>query len=271
MLIISKKMSISAKLSFNLLLLSSITFLTTATIFSPSYTQTSILLATSENEEDESGDGDGNGDSSDGDNSNTDQPQEEEAPEAQPQPQTAPQQQLQQPQQPQQPSPSTTTQQNGQQQEQTPLENFIISGKIVSLLPIQNNTWIADGDWRLVAENAKAKSFSTQMVWTSADGTQSHTHEFQNLRLLDNNTNVAMAPGITLNLDGVLDVGTNGAIDWPSVPARVYLGNGQTIVVAVDDTATNFHFGGQPVYGLVTSFSPCGPPGPSMEVLPRCE
>jgi hypothetical protein len=270
MLFISKKMSISAKLSFNLLLLSSITFLTMATIFSPSYTQTSILLATSENEEDESGDGDGNGDSSDGDNSNSDQPQEGEVSEPQPQPQTAPQQQLQQPQQPQQPSPSTTTQQNGQQQ-QTPLENFIISGKIVSLLPIQNNTWIADGDWRMVAENARAKSFSTQMVWTSADGTQSHTHEFQNLRLLDNNTNVAMAPGITLNLDGVLDVGTNGAIDWPGVPARVYLGNGQTLVVAIDDTATNFHFGGQPVYGLVTSFSPCGPPGPSMEVLPRCE
>jgi hypothetical protein len=224
-------------------------------------------------------DGDGNGDSSDGDNgSSSDQPEEEEASEPPPQlqPQPVPQQQQQQSQQQpqqqlQQPSPSTAQQQDGQQQQQPPLENFIINGKIISLLPVENNTWIADGDWRMAAENGKAKSFSTQMVWTSADGTQSHTHEFQNLRLLDNNTIVEMAPGNTLILDGVLDVGTNGVIDWPSVPARVYFGNGQTIVVAVDDAATNLHFGGQPVYGLVTSFSPCGAPGPSMEVLPRCE
>jgi len=253
-----------------MILLLAVALLTLAMILSPFSTQTVILLATSENDEDDSNDGDGNGDSSDGDNGNSDQPAEEAASEPQPQPQLIPQQQQSQlSQQQQQPSPSTP-QQDGQQQE-PPLENFIISGKIVSLLPIENNTWIADGDWRMVAENGKAKSFSTQMVWTSADGTQSHTHEFQNLRLLDNNTNVAMAPGITLNLDGVLDVGTNGVIDWPGVPSRVYFGNGQTIVVAIDDAVTNYHFGGQPIYGLVTSFSPCGAPGPSMEVLPRCE
>jgi len=253
-----------------MILLLAVALLTLAMILSPFSTQTVILLATSENDEDDSNDGDGNGDSSDGDNGNSDQPAEEAASEPQPQPQLIPQQQQSQlSQQQQQPSPSTP-QQDGQQQE-PPLENFIISGKIVSLLPIENNTWIADGDWRMVAENGKAKSFSTQMVWTSADGTQSHTHEIQNLRLLDNNTNVAMAPGITLNLDGVLDVGTNGVIDWPGVPSRVYFGNGQTIVVAIDDAVTNYHFGGQPIYGLVTSFSPCGAPGPSMEVLPRCE
>ena len=261
-----------------MILLLAVALLTLAMILSPSFTQSAILLATSENEEDDSSDGDGNGDSSDGDNGNSDQP-EEEASEPQPQPQAQPQpvpQQQQQSQQPQQQQQQPQTQPLpeqplGAQQQQPPLENFIISGKIVSLLPIENNTWIADGDWKMVGENGLAKSFSTQMVWTSADGTQSHTHEFQNLRLLDNNTIVAMAPGITLNLDGVLDVGTNGAIDWPGVPARVYFGNGQTIVVAIDDAVTNFHFGGQPIYGLVTSFSPCGAPGPSMEVLPRCE
>jgi len=255
-----------------MILLLAVALLTLAMILSPFSTQTVILLATSENGEDDSSDGDGNGDSSDGDNGNSDQPEEEEAsePQPQPQPQLIPQQQQSQLSQQQQQPSLSTPQQDGQQQE-PPLENFIISGKIASLLPIENNTWIADGDWRMVAENGKAKSFSTQMVWTSADGTQSHTHEFQNLRLLDNNTNVAMAPGITLNLDGVLDVGTNGVIDWPGVPSRVYFGNGQTIVVAIDDAVTNYHFGGQPTYGLVTSFSPCGAPGPSMEVLPRCE
>jgi hypothetical protein len=46
---------------------------------------------------------------------------------------------------------------------------------------------------------------------------------------------------------------------------------GQTLVVALDDAATNSHFGNQPVFGLVMSLTPCGVPGPSMEVLPRCE
>jgi hypothetical protein len=109
------------------------------------------------------------------------------------------------------------------------------------------------------------------MTWTSADGTKSHTHEFQNFRLLDNGTEVLMSPGDTLILDGVTDVGTNGIIDWQGVPTRLYFGNGQTLVVALDDAATNSHFGNQPVFGLVMSLTPCGVPGPSMEVLPRCE
>jgi hypothetical protein len=221
-----------------------------------------------------------------------DEQQEEEEDQQPQEPSEAPPQQPQQPQQPQLPlqpqpdQPSAIQQQqqplpqqpqqpqqplSGAQQQQSPLEDFILSGKINSLLPTGNNTWIADGNWNLVAENGSAKSFMTQMTWTSADGTKAHTHEFQNFVHADNGTNVAMSPGDTLILDGVMDVGTNDVIDWQSVPARLYFGNGQTIVVALDDAATNSHFGNQPVFGLVTSLTPCGSPGPSMEVLPRCE
>jgi hypothetical protein len=197
------------------------------------------------------------------------QPQQPQQPQPQLQPQpdqpSAIQQQQQPlPQQPQQPL-------AGAQPQQSPLEDFILSGKINSLLPTGNNTWIAEGNWNLVAENGSAKSFMTQMTWTSADGTKAHTHEFQNFRLLDNGTDVLLSPGDTLILDGVMDVGTNDVIDWQGVPTRLYFGNGQTIVVALDDAATNSHFGNQPVFGLVTSLTPCGSPGPSMEVLPRCE
>jgi hypothetical protein len=151
------------------------------------------------------------------------------------------------------------------------LENFILDGKIVSLLPTGNNTWIADGNWKMVAENGSEKSFVTQMTWTSADGNKSHTHEFQNFRPSDNSTRVAFMPGDTLILDGIMDVGTNNVIDWYDVPTRLYFGNGQTLVVAVDAAATNSHFGDQPVFGLITSSTPCGPPGPEMQILPRCE
>jgi len=199
----------------------------------------------------------------------TPQPQLQQTP--QPQLQQTPQPQLQQtPQlQPQPVQPSLIQQQ--QQPQRPPIGDFILSGKINSLLPTENNTWISDGNWNLVAENGSAKRFTTQMTWTSADGTRSHTHEFQNFRLLNNDTEVLMTPGNTLILDGVMDVGTNSIIDWQGVPTRLYFGNGQTLVVALDDAATNSHFGNQPVFGLVTSLTPCGSPGPSMEVLPRCE
>ena len=73
-------------------------------------------------------------------------------------------------------------------------------------------------------------------------------------------------------LEGQIDVGTNDVIDWENVPVSIYFGNGQTIVVSLDDVATNSHFGGQAVFGLVTATTPCGSmPGPNMQVLPPCE
>jgi hypothetical protein len=165
-----------------------------------------------------------------------------------------------------------TTQPSIGQQQQPPLEDFILGGKIVSLLPIGADTWIADGNWNLVAENGGPKSFLTQMKWTSADGTTSHTHELQNFELTGNSTDIVMTPNDTVILEGEIDVGTNGAISWENVPASIYLGNGQTIAVSLDDQATNSHFGGQTVFGLVTAATPCGSaPGPNMQILPPCE
>jgi hypothetical protein len=47
---------------------------------------------------------------------------------------------------------------------------------------------------------------------------------------------------------------------------------GKTIIISVSDNATNHHFAGQPVFGLVTSLVPCSDvPGANMEVLPRCQ
>ena len=43
------------------------------------------------------------------------------------------------------------------------------------------------------------------------------------------------------------------------------------ISIAIDDTKTNHHFGGQSLLGIVDSFVPCSDlPGPNMELLPSC-
>jgi hypothetical protein len=160
----------------------------------------------------------------------------------------------------------------GAQQQQPPLESFILGGRINSLLPVGNDTWIAEGNWNMVADGGEPKSFTSQMTWTSADGTTSHTHELQNFELTGNGTDIVMSPTDTIILEGEVDVGTNGVINWEDVPVSMYFGNGQTIAVSLDDQATNSHFGGQAVFGLVTATTPCGStPGPGMQILPLCE
>lgn len=157
-------------------------------------------------------------------------------------------------------------------QQQPPSEGFILGGKINSLLPVGNDTWIADGNWNMIADNGEPKSFASQMKWTSADGTRSHTHELQNFELTGNGTDVVMSPNDTIILEGEVDVGTNGVIDWEDVPVSIYFGNGQAMAVSLDDQMTNSHFGGQAVFGLITSSTPCGStPGPNMQILPTCE
>jgi hypothetical protein len=166
--------------------------------------------------------------------------------------------------------PQTEPQTQGQQP-QAQLEDFIVAGKINSLLPVGNNTWISDGSWNMVVESGDPKSFNTHMIWTSADGISSHTHDFMNLELSSDSEGIVMSPTDTQLLQGEVDVATNGAVEWQGVPAAIYIGNGKTIAMTVDDAATNSHFGGQPIYGLVTSFTPCGASGPNMEVSPSCE
>ena len=107
--------------------------------------------------------------------------------------------------------------------------------KLLTAVPVAP----ADGNWNMVAENGEPKSYITQMIWTSADGTSSHTHELQNFELTDNGTDIVMSPTDTVALAGKIDVGTNGVINWEDVPVSIYFGNGQTIAVSLDDAATN--------------------------------
>ena len=44
-------------------------------------------------------------------------------------------------------------------------------------------------------------------------------------------------------------------IIWKSVTAAISINGGKTITISVDNNATNHHFAGQPLFGLVTSFT----------------
>jgi hypothetical protein len=83
----------------------------------------------------------------------------------------------------------------------------------------------------------------------------------------DGSDNISIDSEGGITIAGVMDVGTNGVVSWPSVPAEIVIEQGKIITVSLDHGDTDNHFGGQAVHGTVTSLKPCSAtPGPNMQV-----
>jgi hypothetical protein len=144
---------------------------------------------------------------------------------------------------------------------------FLSKGTINSLIRTPTSNWIATGNWSMTVDNGSLTGFMTNMTWFNSNGKASHTHEFSNLRGGGGTMN-----GNNIVINGLMDVGTNHRVVWKNVPTTISIQGGKTMTISVDDSATNHHFAGQPVFGLVTSFIPCSDiPGANMEVLPSCQ
>jgi hypothetical protein len=150
---------------------------------------------------------------------------------------------------------------------QTGTGGFLSKGTINSLIQTPTGNWIATGNWSMSIDNGSLTGFGTNMTWFNSNGKASHTHEFHNLR-----AGAGTIQGNNIIINGLTDVGTNHRVVWKNVPTTISIQGGKTIRISVADNATNHHFAGQPVFGLVTSFMPCSDvPGPNMEVLPSCQ
>jgi hypothetical protein len=150
---------------------------------------------------------------------------------------------------------------------QTGTGGFLSKGTINSLIRTPTSNWIATGNWSMSIDNGSLTGFGTNMTWYNSNGKASHTHEFYNLR-----AGAGTIQGNNIIINGLTDVGTNHRVVWKNVPTTISIQGGKTIRISVADNATNHHFAGQPVFGLVTSFMPCSDvPGPNMEVLPSCQ
>jgi hypothetical protein len=143
-------------------------------------------------------------------------------------------------------------------------------GKIDSLISINaTNKWIATGDWNLLINAGSPSSLVAEMSWQNIKGTLSHTHGFDNFKPSVNG--IVLRPDKSVALNGSMNVLTNGHTTWRNVPTSINIEKGKTITIFVDDTRINHHFGGQPIYGIVSSFEPCSNvPGHNMQVLPSC-
>lgn len=184
------------------------------------------------------------------------------------------------------PSPPTasTIPQQQQQQEGTAAasEGIIARGIIDSLIYTPSEAWIATGNWTIGVNNGAAALVTANMTWYNDNGTASHTHEILNFRpggvgaLLEQSQQqpiITVQPeDKSVSLRGIVDVGTNHRIVWNDVQSTIDIKKGGKILaISLNDTQTNNHFGGQTMFGIVTSFIRCSDvPGPNMEVLPPC-
>ena len=155
-------------------------------------------------------------------------------------------------------------------QQQEPA-GFMTKGTINSLIFAPHTKWIATGNWSMNVNNGSLTSFETNMTWFNQNGTASHTHEFRDFKNAGGNIITIQQPSNNVILKGVMDVGTNHRIVWKNVPTTININGNKTITISVDDKDTNHHFAGQPVLGVVKSFTLCSDiPGPNMEILPSC-
>jgi hypothetical protein len=182
----------------------------------------------------------------------------------------------------------------------TKWDNHVINGEIDTLLFTGPSTWIATGDWKMLVADGEVTSFDTDMVWYTANGSASHTHEVRNFEW-DGEENAeqlqggedeeesgdsqgasvpsipgvnttAAVPSSSVILNGVSEVGTNGNVVWSDVPTTLGINGGKVISILLGDEETDNHFARQNMYGIVGSITPCGDtPGANMQVPVPCE
>jgi hypothetical protein len=169
-----------------------------------------------------------------------------------------------------------------QQQQQGASEGIIARGIIDSLIFTPSTTWIATGSWIIGVNNGAVALVTANMTWYNDNGTASHTHELLNFRPVEvaageqgqqQQQSILVQPADnSVSLSGVVDVGTNHRIVWKDVQSTIDIKKGGKILaISLNDAQTNNHFGGRPIFGIVTSFIRCSDvPGPNMEVLPPC-
>ena len=146
---------------------------------------------------------------------------------------------------------------------------LLTKGTVNSVIKTPTTQWIASGNWSLDVKDGNVTLFETKMTWNNINGTDSHTHEFVNLRV--SKPILLNQSEKNISIKGLMDVGTNQRIVWKDLPSTININGKKTISIFADDNMTNHHFASQPILGVVNSLLICSDiPGPNMEVLPPC-
>ena len=112
--------------------------------------------------------------------------------------------------------------------------------------------YILFGDWNLEVKSGKVTKFGANFVQVLDDGGLSHPHNLINF-VQANDTTITLTPDLWTSINGTVDVKYNGTTTWSAVEAEILIFEGRTIEISLDNNATNNHFQGQPIHGVVKS------------------
>ena len=114
--------------------------------------------------------------------------------------------------------------------------------------------FILFGEWNLEVKGGKVTKLGANFVQVLEDGGLSHSHNLVNF-VQSNDTKISLSPDLWTSINGTVDVKYNGTTTWSAVETEVQIFKGRTINIRLDNIATDNHFQGQPIYGVVKSMN----------------
>jgi len=108
------------------------------------------------------------------------------------------------------------------------------------------------GDWNLEVKSGKVTKFGANFDQVLDDGGRWHSHSLINF-VQSNGTKIRLSPDLWTTLRGTVDIKYNGTTTWSAVETKIVIAEGRTINISLDNNATDNHFQGQPIYGIVKS------------------
>ena len=119
----------------------------------------------------------------------------------------------------------------------------------------QEQQYILGGNWNLNAESGNVTDFTANFMMVHPDGTEYHTHNITNFVIGGGGT-VQLVQGQETSISGTADIYTNGTNRWPGADTTLTLTpNGAVMTIMPDAEATENHFQGQPIYGIVSALA----------------
>src|ERR671923_153096 len=115
----------------------------------------------------------------------------------------------------------------------------------------QEPPYILGGDWNLNIESGNVTDFAANFIMVHTDGTGYHTHDITGFNA--GNATITFIPGQQLLINGTADIAVNGTTQWPGVNTNLtFTENPTVLTIMTEAEATNNHFQGQPIYGVVS-------------------
>src|SRR5579885_3620000 len=109
------------------------------------------------------------------------------------------------------------------------------------------------GTWSMTVNNGMPSSFLAIFTMVHTDGSDRHTHTITNFVPDSNAAPMTLNPNGNTTISGKADVSLNGTLKWSGIHTVITIGKMNSISIALDSAATNNHFGGQLIYGVVNS------------------